>query len=304
MNRPIEMRSESPRVNPRLTLSFGVLTSLTASLFIRLATAPPIAIAFWRGGIAAIALLPTLLFPAVRNQWRGIPVKIILAIVGTTVITVCAGILFISSLQQTSVAASVVLTNTQAIFTAVLGHFFIKEHVSPRTVVGLIGAMAGAAFITMSHGGITMARGDIFALGAAFLGAVHALFLRKLRQRAPILPFMLTCELAIAFYLFLFSRIFAVSLTGYDATTWKALLLLGLVSTLIGNTLLIHSIGYLKAYLVMLAIVAEPVGASILAAIFLHEIPTWQTMIGGAVVLASIILAVYEKEVIPRGATE
>lgn len=301
VGRFVETEGESPRVNPRFVLLLGVLTALTASLFIRLATAPPVAIAFWRGAIAGMALLPTLMLPAVRKQWRAIPLKILLAIGAASSITVCAGILFISSLQQTSVAASVVLTNTQAIFTAVLGHFIIKERVSSRTLVGLVGAMAGAAFISLFHGGITTARGNLLALGAAFLGAVHALCLRKLRQRTPILPFMLAAECAITFYLLLFSRIFAVPLTGFDTASWRALLLLGLVSTLVGHTLLIYAIGYMKAYLVMLAIVAEPVGASILAAIFLHEIPSWQTLVGGAVVLASILLAVYEREAIPSG---
>jgi len=285
-------------------LLFGVLTALTASLFIRLADAPPIAIAFWRGVIAGAALLPTLLFPSIRRQWRRIPLPILLTIFAATLITVCASILFISSLQQTSVAAALVLTNTQAIFTAVLGHIFIKERVSSRTVVGLVGAMAGAAFISSFQGGITTARGNLLALGAALLGAVHALFLRKLRQRTPILPFMLAAELAITFYLLLFSKIFAVPLTGFDAASWRALLLLGIVPTLIGHTLLIYSIGYLKAYLVSLAIVAEPIGASLLAAIFLHEIPSWQTLVGSTIVLASILLAVYEKEIIPSGATD
>ncbi len=304
VSRFVETESESARISPRLVLLLGVLTALTASLFIRLADAPPIAIAFWRGAIAGAVLLPTLLFPAVRKQWRGIPSKILLAIGGASFITVCAGILFISSLQQTSVAASVVLTNTQAIFTAILGHFIIKERVSSRTIVGLAGAMAGAAFISLFHGGVTTARGNLLALGAALLGAVHALCLRKLRQRTPILPFMLAAECAITFYLLLLSRVFAVPLTGFDTGSWKALLLLGLISTLVGHTLLIYAIGYLKAYLVMLAIVAEPVGASILAAVFLHEIPSWQTLVGGVVVLASILLAVYEKEVIPSGVTD
>ncbi|MFH1011802.1 MAG: DMT family transporter [bacterium] len=296
-----EVQTESPRVSPRLMLLLGVLTVLTASLFIRLAQAPPVAIAFWRGAIAGTALLPTLLFPAVRRQWREIPAGILLTIFAATLITVCASILFISSLQQTSVAAALVLTNTQAIFTAVLGHFFIKERVSSRTVVGLVGAMAGAAFISLFHGGITTARGNLLALGAALLGAVHALFLRKLRQRTPILPFMLAAECAITFYLLLFSKIFAVPLFGFDASSWRALLVLGLVPTLVGHTLLIYAIGYLKAYLVSLAIVAEPIGASLLAALFLHEIPSWQTLVGSAVVLGFILLAVHEKEVIPSG---
>jgi drug/metabolite transporter (DMT)-like permease len=296
--------AEQPIMSPRFILFLGVVTVLPASLFIRLAKAPPIAIAFWRGAISGAGLLPSLLVPSVRRQWRKIALKTLLLIGAASFITVCGSILLVSSLQQTSVAASLVLANTQAIFTAVLGHFFIKERVSSRTVVGLIGVMAGAAFISLFHGQITTAHGNMLALGSAILGAIHALFLRKLRQRTPILPFMLAAECAISFYLLLFSIIFAVPLTGFDAPSWRALLVLGLVPTLVAHTLLIYAIGHLKAYLVSLAIVAEPVGASILAAIFLHEVPSWQTLVGSAVILASILLGVYEKETIPSGVTD
>jgi drug/metabolite transporter (DMT)-like permease len=55
----------------------------------------------------------------------------------------------------------------------------------------------------------------------------------------------------------------------------------------------------LKAYLVGLAIVGEPVGATILAAIFLGEIPSGQALIGVLLILASILFAMSERETIP-----
>lgn len=290
---------EHPPVSPRLVLLPAVLAVATSSLFIRLADVPPIAAAFWRAAIAGIAFLPFFAFPAIRRQWRGLSVKTFLAVCGATFIIAVHNILFITSLSYTSVAASTVLTCSQPIFTAFLGAIFIGEAVSKRAILGLIGAMTGAVLISLPQGGITTLKGNLLAIAAAITVATFVLCARKLRQHTPLFPFQFTVHLGSVVYLFLFAQIFSVPLTGFDADSWKALLLLGLVPTFIGHTLLTYSVGYIKAYLVSLAIVGEPVGATLLAAIFLGEIPPWQTIIGGVIVLASILYAVYEKEVLP-----
>ncbi len=271
----------------------------TASLFIRLAGVPPVAAAFWRAAIAGSVFLFSFAIPSVRRQWQALPIRTVLTVGAATFIIALHNILFISSLAYTSVAAAVVLTSTQPIFTAFFGHLLIHERVSSRAIVGLIGAMTGIAILSLSKGGQTTLKGNLLAIAAAVTVAAFSLCARRLRQRTPIVPFMFTVHVASVIYLFLFAILFAVPLSGFSASSWNALLLLGLVPTLIGHTLLSYSIGYLKAYLVGLAIVGEPVGATILAALFLGEIPSLQTGIGGLLIIASILFAISEKEVLP-----
>ena len=45
------------------------------------------------------------------------------------------------------------------------------------------------------------------------------------------------------------------------------------------------------------AILGEPVGATILAAIFLQEYPSPWTLVGGALIIACILIIVLEREV-------
>ncbi len=277
----------------------AVMAVAASALFIRLADVPPLAAAFWRAAFAGIAFLPLFIFPSVWRQWRGLTIKTFLAICGATFIVAIHNILFITSLSYTSVAASTVLTCTQPIFTAFLGAFLIHEKVSRRAALGLIGAIAGAVLISLPQGGSTTLKGNLLAIAAAITIALFVLCARTLRKTVPLVPFQLTVHLASVVYLFLFAQIFTIPLTGFDFNSWKALLLLGLIPTFIGHTLLTYSVGYLKAYLVSLAIVGEPVGATLLAAIFLAEIPSWLTVIGGAIILASILYAIYEKDVTP-----
>ncbi len=286
---------DRPPLNPRLALLPGVLAVSTASLFVRLVTAPPLAVTFWRTAISAIAFLPFFAFPAIRRQWCAIPAKSLIVICAASSFSAIHNIFFVLSLKFTSVAASVILVNTHPILTAFLGHLFIKEKVTARAALGLVGAMAGAAIISISHGGNISLRGNLFALATALFMAAFILCARRLRQRTPILPFMFAVKSASSVYLLLLVAVFAVPLIGFDVASWRALLLLGLVPTFIGHTVFNYSVGYLRAYLVALALVGEPVGATILAVIFLGEIPSLQTMIGGLIVLVSILVAVLEK---------
>jgi drug/metabolite transporter (DMT)-like permease len=81
----------------------GVLAVGTSAVFIRLAEAPALGIAFWRCALGALALLPLAAFnregiPKGRDLWIGAVAGIAL---GTHVGT------WIASLEYTSVAASV-----------------------------------------------------------------------------------------------------------------------------------------------------------------------------------------------------
>jgi drug/metabolite transporter (DMT)-like permease len=62
---------------------------------------------------------------------------------------------------------------------------------------------------------------------------------------------------------------------------------------LLGHTGLNWALKYLPAYLVVLTVLGEPVGATLLAAVLpgIREVPSMYTLIGGAVLLAGVLLA-------------
>ena len=113
-------------------VAVGVLAVSAAAIFIRLAEAPAIAVAFWRCALGAALLLPPALvrrdrFPRGRDLWVGIASGIALgAHFG----------FWISSLDHTSVAASVVLVSTQPVFVAILAYLIFGERTSPLSFAG------------------------------------------------------------------------------------------------------------------------------------------------------------------------
>ena len=64
--------------------------------------------------------------------------------------------------------------------------------------------------------------------------------------------------------------------------------LMALVPTLLGHTLQNWALGYLPAFVVTVTLLAEPVGAGLLALAIFGEQPGWPELLGGAAVLAGI----------------
>ncbi|MDW7674782.1 MAG: DMT family transporter, partial [Bacillota bacterium] len=63
-----------------------------------------------------------------------------------------------------------------------------------------------------------------------------------------------------------------------------------IVPTLLGHSIFNWALKWVKAALVSVVILGEPVGATILAYIFLNEAPTYQQILGGLVILVGLTI--------------
>src|ERR687898_1005539 len=130
-------------------IAVGVLAVSASAIFIRLAEAPAVAIAFWRCALGVAVLLPPALvrkddFPRGRAMYAGIASGVALgAHFG----------FWISSLDYTSVAASVVLVSTQPVFVAILAYLLFGEPTTPLAFVGIVVGIKGTAVIGVDRTG-------------------------------------------------------------------------------------------------------------------------------------------------------
>src|SRR5690606_17993466 len=83
-----------------------------------------------------------------------------------------------------------------------------------------------------------------------------------------------------------------VHLTGYGRNDWLVFAALALGPMLIGHTGVNYALRYLPAFVANLAILGEPVGATLIAWLLpgIREVPGIQTIVGGAVLLTGILL--------------
>ncbi|PRD13650.1 DMT family transporter [Pantoea coffeiphila] len=81
------------------------------------------------------------------------------------------------------------------------------------------------------------------------------------------------------------------SLISIDYTNFLGLMLLGVICTAVAYTFLIFAIKKVEAGKAAIIISLEPVWAIFFAAIWLHEVPTIQTFIGGSMVISAVIIS-------------
>jgi len=73
-------------------------------------------------------------------------------------------------------------------------------------------------------------------------------------------------------------------------TQWKGLVALALLTTAIGHTLFLNSFRYFSITTASILSGVTPVYGIIIGAIFLSEIPSWSTIFGGVLILASVLI--------------
>lgn len=273
-------------------LTLAVVAVSWAAILIRWANAPPLVIGAYRLGFASLLFWVVAAIGGIplRRGWSGS--ELAAALVASGCLAAHFG-LWIASLGLTSIASSVLLVSTQPVFVAVLGWLFLGERVRPRAVAGIGLALVGSLAITGGNLrlGSSAWRGDALALGGALAIAVHYLFMRRLRRRVEVLPLMSFVTPAAAALLLMAAVIAGDPLAGYAPRTYAAFALLAVGPTFVGHTLLNWALRYRKAYEVNLAILGEPLGATLLGLILLGEHPPLYVAGGGALVLAGIGLA-------------
>lgn len=300
---------ERPRLNPFLAIIFGILAVSTASIFIRYAQAyaPSLVIAAWRLSLASLVLAPAALTrfkPELKRITRkelalGLLSGVFLAIHFAT---------WISSLEYTTVASSVVLVSISPLFVSLLAPVFLKESISRQVGAGLGLALAGIILVAINDGCVwqnaglvcpsvnefTQGRaflGDLLALAGAFAGACYIIIGRRLRGGISVGSYIFIVYGMAAIILVAVMLTARQSPWGYPPITFVWFALLALVPQLLGHSTFNWALGYLSAAFVSLTLLGEPIGSTILAYFLLHETPTVLKMIGAILILAGIIIA-------------
>ena len=110
-------------MNPYFGLVLGVLAASFSSLFIKLAHAPALAIAFYRILFTFIILAPYTIFKY-REEFKALTLHEVFQAIISGAFLALHFVTWFSSLKYTTVASSTVLVTTQPIF-VVLGSYLI-----------------------------------------------------------------------------------------------------------------------------------------------------------------------------------
>ena len=284
---------------PWIVVAVAVLGISIAAPLIRLSRAHPIAIAIWRLAFALVIIGVILVVSGAWRQWRRLRAR------DTAIALGAGGMLALhfwswnTSLGLTTVAASVVLVNTQPVIVAVLSALWLGESPDRWQWTGIAIAVAGAFILVAGDLDIAAVAGrgallgDVLALAGAVTAALYYLAGRRLRQMLDLWPYVGLVYSACLATLIVIAIAIGAPFAVQPPRELAIFAALALGPMMLGHTGFNWALRYLPAYVVTLATLGEPVGATILAAIIpgIDEMPSLLTLVAGAIILAGVVLA-------------
>ena len=279
-----------------LVLAIGVAAVSCAAVLVRLADAPALVIAAYRMGIAGLAMGAGCLVlgrghgrrPVHRARllWMALSGGFLALHFGT----------WIASLHHTSVASSVVLVTSSPLLVAAASWLVLNERVLRREVLGITAGLAGGAVVVAGDWGSRDAvAGDLLALAGAAAMAGYLLIGRKVRAQESVLTYAAVVYPIAGAALVLSALVAGESFVGYPASAFLWMALLALIPQLLGHTSLNRALAHVSATTVAIAVMGEPVLASLLAWVVLAEAPTATTTMGGALIIAGVYWGLLRK---------
>ncbi len=264
-----------------------MLSMSVAAPFVRIAMeAGPFAMAFWRLLFASLLVVP------IGRPWTAFANKkaALWALLSGLFLAIHFAV-WIGSFSFISVPASVVLVTTTPIFVALLEFAIWKKVPTAFTILGIFVAIGGAFYIAVSGGigGASFAGGILSLLGAVF-GSLYLITSKLAQERLSLWQTVSVSYPVASLLLFLGAFATGGPLWGYNGSTWLAIALMALLPQFIGHTSLNMGMKYLTPILTVTANLFEPVGASIIAWMFLGEAVTASVFIGGGMILAGVLL--------------
>jgi len=286
------------RINakPYVVLFVGVLAVSFAAVFIRLADAPPLVIATYRLGIASFVIVPVVLIRSRKSFNRPAKRDVLLMLFSSAMLALHFA-LWITSLSFTSIASSVILVTSSPLFVVIISYFLWRERLTGLMLLGIMLTLIGTAFI--ARDGFTVSSdtllGDVLALSAALAAAVYLVIGRYLRVRVDIGSYLAIVYSGAAVILLVATLVAGYSFSGYSSTTYIMMILLAVVPQLIGHSSINLALRLIPATFVAVAILGEPVGATVLGYFILDEMPTWVEIVGGILIFGGIFMVLRQK---------
>lgn len=269
--------------------ALGIVGISFAALFVRWALpAPPVATAFWRMALSSL-LLAAWFLARRRRLWPDGRAAWLAPLAGACFGTDLA--LWHTAILHTSLATATFLVNTTPVVVGLVA-FALGERLGARFVAGGALALGGSAMLLGADwGGGDELRGDVFALCAALFYSGYLLLMKAVRDTTGTRSALLAAGVGASAVLALYAALRGDPLWGFPASSWWAFVGAAVVAQLAGVMSVIWSLRFLSATFTSVALLAQPLGTTLLAWLLMGEALGMLQAIGAAAVGAGIALA-------------
>ena len=202
---------------------------------------------------------------------------------------------YVFALLNTSVASTLFIQSSAPIFTALLSWIFLGEKPAKRTVIAIGGAVLGVGIMVWSGADLGRGLGNFYAILAAFFFAVMLVISRG-SGRSDVLGGNLLGAVFASIWMVGAALVFSkggLAVSGYD---FVIMFLMGFATIGLGVAMLSWASPRLPAAEVSVLALTESLLSPMWVWIFIGEALSWLEMLGGAVLLASVVLLVWRRK--------
>ncbi|WP_246625020.1 DMT family transporter [Fictibacillus nanhaiensis] len=282
------MENNSLKIPIIIPMVIGIIAISFSSIFVKWSEAPVSVQGMYRLLFTLILMLPFVWkhFGAIKR----ISLKEYIWLFWSGTFLALHFLFWMGSLKLTTVASSTILLSLQPVFVMLGAYIAFREKTTKSAIIGMMVAIIGAIMIGWGDIGISMQhiQGDMLSILGTVVVAVHMLIGQKLLKSIPATVYSFIVFLTAVFVFAMYNLLFSIQMTGYSGREWGIFVLLALVPTLFGHVLFNWLLKYVTAATISMAILGEPVGATLLAYLFLSEALTATQWIGGAIVLSGL----------------
>ncbi|ULQ59645.1 DMT family transporter [Brucepastera parasyntrophica] len=201
-------------------------------------------------------------------------------------------ILFMFANKTTTAANAILLQYTQPIYIVILGKWLLPdEKTGLSDWIAITGIFCGMVLFFLDDLSFQANLGNILAAISGLTYAISAIFIRRQKNERPADSFMLAHLITFIFSVYFIIRGGMPSLTGI-----AGLLLLGIFQTGIPSVLYARGVSGVPAITASLITMLEPIMSPVWVALFIGEIPSVRTLIGGGIILVSVTVRTIFKE--------
>lgn len=287
-----------PHWKAYLTLFIGTFILGFSAIFTRWANAPGAVVSFYRMAIGT-AVLAIPFAARMRSGQRKLSTRgaLLAALAGAFFALDLA--VWATGISYSGATIPTLLGNTAPLWVGIGAWLLFRENLRPAFWFGLGVAMLGAIVVLgldFSHG-IEFNKGAMLGLLGSFFYGGYMLLTQRSRDVLDTLSFFWIAALSSTLTLLVLCLLTSAPLVGYPSSSYINFLLLGILVQAMGWMAINYAQGYLPASLVSPTLLSQPVLTAFLAGPLLGEQFTTIEWLGGAAVVAGIIVVHRSRQV-------
>lgn len=275
----------------RLLVILGVAGVSLSAVFVRWSTAPSLVLVLYRMAFSVLLLTPSLLLRQRKELLALRRREVLLCLVSGLFLGLHFSSYF-ESLRWTSIAASVVLSDTEVLFVAAASLLLFRQKLSKKAWFAIALTFGGSIVVALADSltGADVLKGNLLGLTSAAFMAIYTMIGTVCRRNVSTTVYTFVVYLAAGVTVLLIALFSGTAIVGYDNANYLTALGMAVFCTLLGHSVFSWGLKYLPPAFVSTVKLLEPVFASVWGLFLFAEVPVLQVVLGGAVIIFGIAL--------------